>query len=71
MPQDKRGEAMTSFSNSDVDVLCSTDVASRGLDVDGIETVINMHMPSEFKIYVHRVGRRLGWKSGKVYFSYW
>jgi ATP-dependent RNA helicase DDX27 len=40
-----------------VDYLLATDLASRGLDIKGIETVINYNMPQSHDHYIHRVGR--------------
>ncbi len=46
------------------DVLIATDVASKGLDFEGIQHVINYDMPEEIENYVHRIGRtgKRGWK---------
>jgi superfamily II DNA/RNA helicase len=40
-----------------VDVLVATDVAARGLDVEGVTHVINYQCPEDEKIYIHRIGR--------------
>ena len=40
-----------------MDLLISTDLAARGLDVESIDRVINYHMPKEMENYLHRAGR--------------
>jgi ATP-dependent RNA helicase RhlE len=55
--QGQRQRALASFERGDVDTLVATDVASRGIDVDGITHVINFDMPEDRDAYVHRIGR--------------
>ena len=57
MTQGARNKALQRFSTGRVDVLIATDVAARGLDLDGITHVINFDPPGDHKDYVHRVGR--------------
>jgi superfamily II DNA/RNA helicase len=57
MTQAMRTRALSKFDTGKVDVLIATDVASRGLDLDGITHVVNYDPPSDYKGYVHRVGR--------------
>jgi ATP-dependent RNA helicase DDX27 len=49
--------ALESFRTQQVDFLLCTDLASRGLDIRGIDTVINFEAPASYEIYLHRVGR--------------
>ena len=53
----KRLKALHLFRDGQVNYLMATDLASRGLDIKGIETVINYDMPSQLSQYLHRVGR--------------
>ena len=55
--QAARMEALKKFRSGKVQVLVATDIASRGLDVEGITHVINYELPNEAESYVHRVGR--------------
>ena len=49
--------ALESFRTQQVDFLLCTDLASRGLDIRGVDTVINYEAPASYEIYLHRVGR--------------
>jgi ATP-dependent RNA helicase RhlE len=55
--QGARTEALASFKNGRIRVLVATDIAARGLDVDGISHVINYDLPVEPEVYIHRIGR--------------
>jgi ATP-dependent RNA helicase RhlE len=55
--QSARQRALEAFRNKQVQVLVATDVAARGIDVDGITHVINYELPLEAENYVHRIGR--------------
>ncbi|KAI6047626.1 DEAD-domain-containing protein [Pisolithus marmoratus] len=54
LSQEQRLKALQSFRDGQADFLMATDLASRGLDIKGIETVINYDMPSQFEQYLHR-----------------
>ncbi|MDD5491767.1 MAG: DEAD/DEAH box helicase [bacterium] len=53
----QRQEAMAGFKSGRYRVLVATDIAARGIDVVGIEVVINYDLPDEAENYVHRIGR--------------
>ncbi|NNF13512.1 MAG: DEAD/DEAH box helicase [Gemmatimonadetes bacterium] len=53
----QRTRALDRFANGEVKVLVATDVAQRGLDVDGISHVVNYDVPLDPEDYVHRIGR--------------
>ena len=55
--QSAREKALNDFKSGKRDALIATDVAARGIDVDGITHVINFQCPEDEKAYVHRIGR--------------
>jgi superfamily II DNA/RNA helicase len=55
--QGAREQALRAFRNGKVDVLVATDVAARGIDVEGVTHVINVACPEDEKTYLHRIGR--------------
>lgn len=52
-----REKALRRFREGRVDVLVATDVAARGIDIEGVTHVINYECPDDEKVYVHRIGR--------------
>ena len=65
--QGQRVRALDLFKKDRVQVLCATDVAARGLDINGVSHVINYDLPNTHEDYIHRIGRtgRAG-KRGKA-----
>ncbi|WP_062076397.1 DEAD/DEAH box helicase [Demequina globuliformis] len=57
LSQNARDRNLAAFASGDVKVLVATDVAARGVHVDGIELVIHVDPPAEHKAYLHRSGR--------------
>jgi len=55
--QAERMKSLNRFKNGDADVLVCSDLASRGLDISGVKTVINLTMPNTLTHYIQRVGR--------------
>ncbi len=53
----QRREALEGFKNGKYRILVATDIAARGIDIVGIETVINYDLPDDTENYVHRIGR--------------
>jgi ATP-dependent RNA helicase RhlE len=57
LDQKEREEVMLRFKNRDTQVLVATDIVSRGIDIDGIDMVMNYDVPRDPEDYVHRIGR--------------
>ena len=55
--QNARMRALKNFRDGKFDILIATDIASRGLDIDGISHVVNFELPDVPEDYVHRIGR--------------
>jgi ATP-dependent RNA helicase RhlE len=55
--QSARQIALNKFKNGEVNILIATDVASRGIDIDELDAVINFDLPNISETYVHRIGR--------------
>lgn len=55
--QEERERALMNFTNKSIKILIATDIAARGIDVDGVSHVINFELPMEAESYVHRIGR--------------
>lgn len=68
MRQAARNQVMNKFRNGNTKILVATDVAARGIDVSGVDAVINYDLPMDLEYYVHRIGRtgRAG-KLGKAF----
>ena len=67
----QRREALEGFKSGKYKVLVATDIASRGIDVAGIELVVNFDLPDDSENYVHRIGRtgRAGQKGHAISFA--
>ncbi|MBD5357042.1 MAG: DEAD/DEAH box helicase [Bacteroides sp.] len=57
LEQEERDEVILKFKAGRIHVVVATDIISRGIDIDNIETVINYDVPREAEDYVHRIGR--------------
>ncbi len=66
--QSQRDRVMAGFRSGNTEILVATDVAARGIDVEGIEAVFNYDVPNDLEYYVHRIGRtgRAG-KTGRAF----
>lgn len=68
MKQASRTQVLSAFKSGSINVLIATDVAARGIDVEGVDCVFNYDLPQDNEYYIHRIGRtgRAG-KSGVAY----
>ena len=57
MSQNQRNDVLQRFKNGTVPIIVATDVAARGIDVDGVTLVVNYDLPSDFDSFIHRIGR--------------
>jgi superfamily II DNA/RNA helicase len=57
LDQKEREEVMLRFKNRETQILVATDIVSRGIDIDGIDLVMNYDVPRDPEDYVHRIGR--------------
>lgn len=57
VPQNKRTRTLEEFKQGQIKVLVATDVAGRGIHVDGVSHVVNYNLPEDPEDYVHRIGR--------------
>ncbi len=57
MPQPKRTETLERFKNGEIRLLVASDVAARGLDIEGLSHVFNFDVPYHAEDYIHRIGR--------------
>jgi ATP-dependent RNA helicase RhlE len=57
LSQKERRDALEGFKNGEHRVLIATDIAARGLDIDGISHVVNFDVPRNAEDYIHRIGR--------------
>ena len=57
MTQGQRNHVIRQFSKAAIQVLVASDIAARGLDVEGVTHVFNYDIPTDLKYYVHRIGR--------------
>ncbi len=55
--QKQREKTLERFKSRKIDILVATDVAARGIDIQGLSHVINYHLPQDAESYVHRIGR--------------
>lgn len=61
MDQEERERSLNKFRNGSVNVLVSTDLSSRGLDIPNLDTIIHYHLPMNEETYIHRCGRSGRW----------
>ncbi len=69
LDQRQREEAIYRFANGSANILVSTNLGSRGLDIPNVRNIVHYHLPETEEDYTHRVGRTARWdKTGETYF---
>lgn len=69
MDQSSREASLYKFFNGSANVLVSTDIASRGLDIPQIDNIIHYQLPANEQTYIHRIGRTARWDAyGRTFF---
>ena len=67
--QSERTQIIKRFKSKQLNILVATDVAARGLDVDGVDAIINFDPPTDSDFYVHRIGRTARAKNDGVAYT--
>lgn len=68
LDQQERESSIYKFSNGSVNILVSTDLASRGLDIPDVDNIVHYQLPDQEENYVHRTGRTARWeKEGRAF----
>jgi superfamily II DNA/RNA helicase len=57
LEQQDREQVMRDFKNRKIQILVATDIISRGIDIEGLDLIINFDVPRDPEDYIHRVGR--------------
>lgn len=57
LDQNERNEVMLNFKNKKINIIVATDIISRGIDIEGLDLVINYDVPHDAEDYIHRIGR--------------
>ena len=70
LEQPQREAVMREFKNKEINILVATDIVSRGIDVDGIDLVVNYDVPQDAEDYVHRIGRTARASASGVAFTF-
>lgn len=69
LDQRQREEAIYRFANGSANILVSTNLGSRGLDIPDVKNIVHYHLPETEEDYTHRIGRTARWdKDGNTYF---
>jgi len=70
LEQTKREEVLREFINRNINVIVATDVLSRGIDIEGIDMVVNYNVPQDAEDYVHRIGRTARASANGIAFTF-